>query len=61
MEKKNSNKDLTKKEQKIEKKKKKKNLSKFALLRCLESYFGNEDHDQALALTEYIWKNKDKY
>ena len=41
-------------------KKKKRALSKFALLRCLETYFV-DDHDQALALMEYIWENKDKY
>ena len=40
-------------------KKKKKNLSKFALLRCLELYF-EDDHDQALALTDFIWEKKDK-
>lgn len=39
--------------------KKKKHLSKFALLRCLELYF-KDDHDQALILTDFIWDNKDK-
>ena len=42
-----------------EKKKKKKHLSKFALLRCLELYF-KDDHDQALILTDFIWEKKDQ-
>jgi hypothetical protein len=45
--------------EKKQKKKKKKGLSKFTLLRCLELYF-KDDHDQALLLTEFIWKKKDK-
>ena len=40
-------------------KKKRKHLSKFALLQCLERYF-KDDHDEALALLEFIWKEKDK-
>jgi predicted NACHT family NTPase len=38
---------------------KKRNLSKFTLLQCLERYYKN-DHDQAVLLTEFIWKEKDK-
>ena len=37
---------------------KKKHLSKFALLRCLELYF-KDDHDQALVLTDFICEKKD--
>lgn len=53
-------KEIPKKKSTVKKNKKKRALSKFALLRCLETYFV-DDHDQALALMEYIWENKDKY
>ena len=57
----NNNKNTIKFEKKDKKEHKKKNLSKFTLLRCLEEYFDNKDHDEALAITEYIWKHKDKF
>ena len=49
---------LLKENDAVGKKKARKALSKFTLLRCLEEYFSN-DHDHALLLTNFVWERKD--